>query len=349
VRAHTAPRPAARDIAGPARRRPPRRARLAALSLARAPQILVVGLIAGTGLASVLGRGGAWVWWLDLLAHFRIQYAALLLISLALAAALRSRRLVIAAAALLVLELVPLAHYAVPGDRSAAGPSLRLAHFNVLSANREHAQVQAWVVETGAELVFLQEVTPRWAEVLAATPNHRLIEVVAREDNFGLAILTRDDAAVEIVEREQLEFAGLPALAVQLRHHGRALAVLSLHTLPPLSAATSARRDAQLVAAAQWAATQRAAGAAAVILGDFNATPFSAALAPLTAAGLQDSLSAGGLLVAGSWPDVIWPLRIAIDHCWHDARLVTLDRTIGPALGSDHRPLQVTLAWATGP
>ncbi len=306
-------------------------------------------LLAGTGLASLLGRGGAWVWWLDLPSHFRIQYAALLLISLVLAAALRSRRLVIAAAALLLLELISLAPYAVPGDRSAAGPSLRLAHFNVLSANREHAQVQAWIVETAAELVFLQEVTPRWAEVLAATPGYRLIEVVARDDNFGLAILARDGGAVEIVGREQLVFGGLPALAVQLRHHGRALAVLSLHTLPPLSAAASARRDAQLTAAAQWAATRQTSGAAAVIVGDFNATPFSAALAPLTAAGLRDSLAAGGLLGAGSWPDVIGPLRIAIDHCWHDARLVTTQREVGPALGSDHRPLQVTLAWATGP
>jgi len=317
--------------------------------LARALRIVVVGLLAGTGLVSVIGRGGAWVWWLDLFAHFRIHYAALLLICFVLASALRSRRLVVVAGVLLVLELVTLAPYAVPGDRSAAGPSLRLAHFNVLSANREHARVQAWIVETGAELVFLQEVTPRWAEVLAATPGHRLIEVVARDDNFGLAILARDGGAVEIVGREQLVFAGLPALALQLRHHGRSLAVLSLHTLPPLSAAASARRDTQLVAAAQWAATQEAAGAAPVILGDFNATPFSAALAPLTAVGLQDSLSAGGLLGAGSWPDVIWPLRIAIDHCWHDAHLVTVERTIGPALGSDHRPLQVTLAWATGP
>ena len=320
--------------------------------LARALRIVVVGLLAGTGLASVLGRGGAWLWWLDLFAHFRIHYAALLLICLVLAALLRSRRLVVVAGVLLMLELVTLAPYAVPEDRSAAGPSLRLAHFNVLSANREHARVQAWIVETGAELVFLQEVTPRWAEVLAATPGHRLIDVVARNDNFGLAILARDGGAVEIIGREQLVFAGLPALALQLRHDGRALAVLSLHTLPPLSATASAGRDAQLVAAAQWAATQEAAGAAAVILGDFNATPFSAALAPLTAAGLRDSLASGGLLGAGSWPDVAgwaWPLWIAIDHCWHDARLVTVERTIGPALGSDHRPLQVTLAWATGP
>ena len=216
--------------------------------LERVLRVLVVLL----GAVSVLGRFGAWGWWLDLFAHFRVQYAG-----------------------------------------------------------------------------------------------HRVLEVIARDDNFGLAIVARESSATEVVAQERLMFDGVPALAVQLRHDGRALAVLSLHTLPPISAANSARRDRQLIAASQWATRQEAAGTAAVIIGDFNATPFSAAVGPLTNAGLRDSLAAGGLLAAGSWPDLAGPLRIAIDHCWHDARLVTIDRAIGPALGSDHRPLVVTLGWAT--
>ena len=328
---------------------------LAPVLLERALRALVGLMIGGIGVASVLGRLGAWAWWLDLFAHFRVQYALGLLLALALAAIARRRRLdrldrldrrIMLTVVLLVIELATLVAVAGLRDRSAAGPSLRLAHFNVLSSNRQHAEVQGWIAQGEADLVFVQEVIPRWATVLAATPGHTVLEVVDRDDNFGLAIVTRNDSGVEVVAHERLVFAGLPALAVQLRHDGRALAVLSLHTLPPMSAAHTATRDAQLVAAAQWAERQRASGVAPVILGDFNATPFSAGITPLAAAGLRDSLDVRGIVGAGSWPDLPWPLRIAIDHCWHDERLVTVERTIGPALGSDHRPLTVTLAWA---
>ena len=80
--------------------------------------------------------------------------------------------------------------------------------------------------------------------------------------------------------------------------------------------------------------------------GDLVLTGTPEGVAPLAAAGLRDSLAGLDLLTAGSWPDLPWPLRIAIDHCWHDPALVAVERAVGPALGSDHRPLQVALAWA---
>lgn len=323
--------------------RPGRYAR--AVLLARALRVLVAATLVGAGVPGVLGVFGAWSWWLDLCAHFRVQYAGALLLALALAAGLRRWRLLAVGAPLLALNLVVLAPLAVPEDRSTTGPPLPLAHFNLLTSNRRHADVRAWISASGAELVLLQEVDRAWAAALADVPGYRLIHALPRADNFGLALLLREGAAPPLAV-DVLDLAGLPALALRLRHAGRPLALLGLHTLPPVSARNAALRDAQLAAAAAWARAQRDAGAAPVLLGDFNATPFSAALAPLAAVGLRDSLEAGGLLVAGSWPDLPWPLRIAIDHCWHDPRLVTQARALGPALGSDHRPLRVDLAWA---
>jgi len=312
----------------------------------RAPQILIITLLLAAGLPSLLGLLGGWAWWLDLAAHFRLQYAGALLLALGLAAAARRRGLALAAALLLAPNLGAALSLALAPVPPADGPPLPLAHFNLLTPNREHAAVRAWIAGSGAALVSLQEVDERWTAELAAVPGYQLAHAMPRADNFGLALLVRDDVAASVDEVRGLELAGMPALAVRLRHAGRPLALLSLHTLPPVSARNAAVRDAQLAAAAAWARTQRAAGAAPVILGDFNATPFSAALAPLVAADLRDSLTAGGLWTAGSWPDLPWPLRIAIDHCWHDADLVASGRTIGPALGSDHRPLQLGLAWA---
>lgn len=312
----------------------------------RALRVVIVGLLILAGVPGVLALFGAWAWWLDLFAHFRLQYTAALLLALGLAAAARRWRLALLAALLLAPNLLPIARLTLARAPAADDPPLPLAHFNLLTSNRSHAAVTGWIADSGAALVSLQEVDERWAGVLAGVPGYHLLHALPRADNFGLALVLRDDAAALVTAVTPLELAGMPALAVQLRHADRSIALLSLHTLPPVSRRNAGIRDAQLTAAAAWAQAQREAGAAPVILGDLNATPFSAALAPLIAADLRDSLLAGGLWTAGSWPDLPWPLRIAIDHCWHDAQLVVRDRAIGPALGSDHRPLRLDLHWA---
>jgi endonuclease/exonuclease/phosphatase (EEP) superfamily protein YafD len=312
----------------------------------RALQIAIVGIFLGAGVPGLLALLGPWAWWLDLLAHFRLQYTAALLLALLLATAARRWRLALLGALLLAPNLIPIARLTLSTTPAAIDPPLQLAHLNLLTSNHQHDAVSRWIADSGAALVSLQEVDERWAAVLAAVPGYHMVHALPRADNFGLAILVRDDRAALVGGVEALELAGMPALALQLHHADRPVALLSLHTLPPVSRKYSETRDAQLAAAAAWAQAQRDAGAAPVILGDFNATPFSAALAPLIAADLQDSLTAGGLWTAGSWPDLPWPLRIAIDHCWHDARLVAGDRRIGPAVGSDHRPLRLDLRWA---
>lgn len=307
---------------------------------------VIVVLLVGGGLGLGLGLLGAFAWWLDLFAHFRVQCAGVLGLALVLAGLCRRGSLAATAALLLVADLALLAPYAIPEERASVGSPLRLAHFNVLSSNRRYEDGVAWIAGTGADLVLVQEVDARWAAALASVPGYRVVDVLARADNFGLAALVREGSPVEVLGRERPVFAGLPALGLQLRHAGRELALLSLHTLPPMSREHAATRDAQLLAAADWAAVQALAGRAPVLLGDLNATPFSAGVRPLRTVGLRDSLAAGGLLEAGSWPDLPGPLRIAIDHCWHDRALVTVARAVGPALGSDHRPLEVALAWA---
>lgn len=295
------------------------------------------------GLAG-LGLLGGVDWRFDLLANFRVQAALGLLGLVGVAAAARIWRWAAIAGGLAVLHLVAFAPYLRPLP-AASGARLGLLHFNVLTSNSRRAEVAAWISRSGADVVFVQEVDPRWSEALAAVPGYRLVAAAPRTDNFGLAVLVRDGvdgvAAVTTMVRE------LPVLTWTMRHAGRELAILSVHTLPPVSEAYAATRDEQLRAAAAWAREQLAAGRAPVVSGDFNATPYSQAMAPLAAVpGLRDGLRGGLRMFVGTWPAWPWPLRIAIDHCWHADTLVAVDRTVGPELGSDHRPVAVSLAWA---
>ena len=297
------------------------------------------------GVLELLGMLGGLHWRLDLLAHFRVHALVGLLVLAGVAAAARIWRWAAVAGGLVAVNLVLLVPY-LRSLPAASGPRLALLHFNVLSSNTRYAEVVTWVAGSGADVVFVQEVDPRWAAALAAVPGYRLLDAVPRTDNFGLAVLVREGISSEAEVAAPVR--ALPVYSLTMQHAGRELAILSVHTLPPMTADYAATRDEQLSAAAAWAREQQASGRAPVVIGDFNATPFSAAMTPLADVPfLRDGLRGGLRVFVGTWPTWAWP-RIAIDQCWHADTLVMVDRVVGPDLGSDHRPLSVSLAWAEG-
>jgi endonuclease/exonuclease/phosphatase (EEP) superfamily protein YafD len=140
----------------------------------------------------------------------------------------------------------------------------------------------------------------------------------------------------------------VPAIEAEFEWSGRPLSLLLLHTMPPKTPFGSAMRDVQMERMAEWVRTQ---DAPAIVMGDFNATPWSSIYGPaLERSGLRDSTRGAGF--QPTWPYLsiaermpVWPLGIPIDHVWHAPEFVTLDRRTGPALGSDHRSVTVELAW----
>lgn len=288
-------------------------------------------------------------WYLDLFGHFRAHYALALALAAGLVGVGRAWRWLAVALALLAIGGAPLAPLWLASPGEAAGPSLRVVHFNVLTQNHGYAAVGTWLLDQDADLIFVQEVDAGWAATLAAMPGYRALAVVPRADNFGIAALAREGLAVRASEVVALA-EELPTIRVDLELAGRPLSLLSVHTLPPVSLRYAEVRDLQLAAAGRWAAARRGDGAAPVVIGDLNATPWSAPLRALIAdAGLVDSQRGRGL--QASWPTgggLQALLRIPIDHCLHDPALVTTARRLGPELGSDHRPVVVELAWAAG-
>lgn len=80
-------------------------------------------------------------------------------------------------------------------------------------------------------------------------------------------------------------------------------------------------------------------------MGDFNATPWSPSFHRLAHEGrLFNSLDGFGLQV--SWPESNLALRIPIDHALLGPGLAATDRGTGPAFGSQHRSLHITVTAA---
>lgn len=310
---------------------------------------VVLGLL--SGICLTFGMLGSMWWFFDLFAHFRIQYAFVSFAGFTLAVVGRSRRVAAAMGALSCIALLPVLPVWLPTANEANGPQLTVLHFNVNTASGDIDEILRFVGASEADIVFLQEVGPAWLPKLkTAVPGYYARIVEAREDNFGIAMLERRPGRPVVVVRDArlLMFtnaaATLPSIAVDVAIDDHRVAILSTHAVPPINSRYTQIRDAQLDAAAKWAAVQPIP---AVIIGDLNVTPWSHGFGILQEAipALLDSSRGHG--VQATWPSFVPFLAIPIDHCLHDSRLQVVKRELGPSLGSDHRSVIVTFAFQT--
>jgi endonuclease/exonuclease/phosphatase (EEP) superfamily protein YafD len=80
-----------------------------------------------------------------------------------------------------------------------------------------------------------------------------------------------------------------------------------------------------------------------LLAGDLNATPWSTGMRALTAGELRFGSRQSPWKPTWS---VRSPFAIPIDHALSTAPLLILERRVGPDLGSDHRPLELSVAWS---
>jgi endonuclease/exonuclease/phosphatase (EEP) superfamily protein YafD len=292
------------------------------------------------GLATVAGFfGGSW-WVLDLLAGFRHQLAIALTVCALVAAFARWRKTAVAIGLLAAVNLALVVPLYIGPSRPQTR-ELRIVSFNVLASNRRFAEVVDFIRGSEADVVVLHEVTSRWEQEIeeaAATFDdwpYEITEARARGDLFGSMVLVESGAAVE-----SFGFALTDPRAIEILLPD-GVALLAIHPLSPSSEFRALQNDRQFLFATDWAAGQ---DGPAIVVGDFNATPWSYAFRRLiSTAGLSNSARGFGLDL--SYPADGNPLiRVPIDHLLFSEGLAVVDRRLGPAMGSDHFPLTVDMA-----
>ncbi|MEX2214627.1 MAG: endonuclease/exonuclease/phosphatase family protein [Phycisphaeraceae bacterium] len=327
----------------------PRR-RTPALRFLRVPAMCVL-------LATFAGLFADLWWALDLLNHFRPLLLVMLVALCCVPSLIRQpvwRLALIAGVAVNSAMVLPIFFGRDTREANLDIPPLTVLAFNVHTANKQHDDAVKYMAATGADLILVQEVNDAWlADLQQGLPEYDVLLARARDDNFGIALLARRDALHEtrglrITSVKTIDpSAGLsrvPAIELLGHWHGRPLAFMGLHTLPPLIASVAAHRNAQLAGAGQWARDHERI--ASLIIGDLNATPWCMPFRRLmTETDLFNAMQ-------GRWPTGTWHsslpglLRLPIDHCLHSRELVTLSCEIGSqSFGSDHRPMLVKLGW----
>ena len=258
----------------------------------------------------------------ELAASWRPHIALALAICAALALAVRSRflagllaALAVALGADVIRTGLVSAQATAGGDTSEGDAAVRVVFSNLSVRNDDTGKLVAWLKVSDPDVVVATEVSPRHvAEMARAMVEFPFRVLEPRGHSFGMAVYSRYPISGETVT----ELVGLtgdtpPAripimVSVDVETPAGPLHVAGFHLFPPLTPQRLAWRNEQLAIAGEVLA---AVDAPKVVVGDFNATPWSAGLRAF-----QSENDLTGFNARATWPVWLGFAGIPIDHAF---------------------------------
>jgi vancomycin resistance protein VanJ len=312
-------------------------------------------------------------WWMSLLNTFAYLLFLPVLPLLLAAMLFKMRRNALRLVPLAMIGGLWLVPYYLPKPQAAPdGQTLNVLTFNVWGRNQRMDDVAAWILNSGADVVMLQEIVPfddwrilpKLAELYPYRSSQDDDERWGGTPNSNVTLSRYPIVAMQMIDLNTPETAN--PLRIVLDVNGQHVAVYNVHLAWPA-------RHSPRLSLPGWidnfylqvvlgyddkARNQQIANLLEhlkhetlpyIVAGDFNTsdqTPTYNALA----AQMHDSFREAGRGLGGSWPvssarglPAIVPPIIRIDYIWHSDAFQSLDARQGPPLGSDHLALQATL------
>ena len=303
----------------------------------------VIAAAAFTAFLILFGFLAPWFPLADSVGHFRFHLTAIMLLAAVLLAGQRDWRSVALVAAVSVAGIIGMAP-AFPDRGNAAldgeAPTITAVQLNLSFRNATPEAVAALIRRERADIVTLQEVTAKTGRVIELLGQDYPFHVLCPFARVGgVAVLSRlpraPGASEGCAEGEGMAW-------IRVMAGGRPVSVASLHLNWPYPF----RQERQI---GRLENHLRKIPRPVILAGDFNAAPWSHAVARIAAA--TDTRVADGLRFSfdigfrGWWPTVPVP----IDHILLPADLAAVDVMLGPGPGSDHRSVIARLALPQSP
>lgn len=303
--------------------------------------VFVAAALAAAGV--LFGFLSPWLDAADSVADFRFHATlTLLLLSAALAWQRSWRRaglgLVISAVG--VAGMAPSLPIWWKAEAPAEAGSINLVQFNISFRNSTPEAVAAFVRASNADIVTLQEVAGKAANVMELLAQDYPTRISCHFDRVGaVAVLSRLPAA-SVAAKGCVAKQGMTW--IRLMVDGQELTVASLHLHWPWPF----KQHRQIGELEKYL---RELPRPVLLAGDFNAAPWSHAVQRVAAA-TGDTVAPGLRFSFGiEFNDWIPNLPIPIDHILLPRDITPLDMWLGPQLGSDHHPVVARLALRPAP
>lgn len=287
-------------------------------------------------------------WYCDLLTQFRLVYVIGLVVCVGALAALRAYKSLAVAALALIVAGAPVATMFIP--RSAGvhdDPVMQpvsIMNFNTEFQHNDDYQKFADLLESNKpDVLALVETDQKWvsglSESLARYPYQQVVI-----KGPGIALFSKYP-----ISNVNVAFYGKshhPRISAALRIKKRTVNVVIAHPTTPKTQAGFMERNAELRLIGD---EMRSKVGTKIFIGDLNCGPWSGEFRQLLGDDLIDSEQGFG-------PQPSWPARtgrvienfpippfVPIDHILISKDISIEQRTIGPAIGSDHLPVFVKL------
>lgn len=206
--------------------------------------------------------------------------------------------------------------------------------FNVLQTNRAYDRTAKLIRDVDPDILLLMETDRAWVDAMAPMLKrypgqlHRPLS-----NTYGMIFATRmpmrDGSVQDIAEPDT------PSMFATLRAGKQVFRMIALHPRPPTVGQDSEERDAEIVLAANYA---RSLAMPAITIGDFNDVAWSDTTRLFQELGgfLDPRIGRG---TYATFPaDMTW-LGWPLDYLFVTKEFVVADMQVGPAIGSDHRPV----------
>ena len=307
--------------------------------------IAALSAIAALAVAFVTAASYSRDWRLALIAHFRLHLAAaawLALLATAMVDLPAGPKLVLLLAAFgaAVVNLGEMILRTPRGSTTVGDRRLRVAFANVLRSNPDTGRLVDWVRREKVDVLVVAESEGSWPSRLAVLADELPFSVCTRLGD--VAVYSRH----EIVGDPHHIFPNI-GHAVALEVAG--ITLVGLHTAAPVNATHSKACNELIDRAADH--VERLAGPV-VVVGDFNAAPWSAAMIRLIA---RTGLRYGPGARIRSFPALLggrlfprW-IGIPIDLVLAGGGAAVVRRRHGPRIGSDHWPVIAEIQYSRLP
>ncbi len=316
------------------------------VSLALPATITTLALVTTAGFASAAG----YPW--ELASHFRPHLAAAAAAMMVMAALLGRPSVALAAAAVTLINAAQVAQ-ALTGRApapAAAAPTMTLVWANLAMRPGAFDAAAQLARDVDADVIAFTEVPRAVASGAATALDARCVDMPGPTSRLRVMIATRAACAPRPASDVLADTAwphALRALEPRLRPVSDNAArvapaqIVALHPPPPLSPGRRAVRDVIIRDGAEAAA----AFDTAVLVGDFNATPWSPVRGALRGRGLR-GVNCGAPWTATWFTRAPWGLPIDAAYVRGPIRARC---RVGPPIGSDHFPLIIELAVEAEP
>ncbi len=214
---------------------------------------------------------------------------------------------------------------------------LKVISANVLYENTDYQKTIDLIEQEKPDVFGLVELTGEFANAMKIVDDRYPYQLTAPAPNgFGLGLYSRFELKNAALEHYS---DGIPFITALVEKNHKEVHLLLTHVMTPITPSTYEERNESL----QMLGKEVNPDETTIVMGDFNLTPWSHFYQQF----IQDT-NLVNLRNAKNGLQMSWfgyGFYLPIDHLFISRDITPLEFTIGPDIGSDHRPIIAEIAF----